>query len=53
MADPFAGAPIRLDGVADQIKNVIRELILEERLRPGDKLPSEDQLVERFSVSNC
>ena len=37
--------------VAEQVREVIREAIMSGRLKPGDKLPSEDSLAEQFHVS--
>ena len=50
MTEPFFDrlAPIRL---TEQIATRIEELILGDRLRPGDKLPSERELASSFGVS--
>jgi GntR family transcriptional repressor for pyruvate dehydrogenase complex len=43
-------APIERTSVADEIVKRLVRLILEGRLKPGDKLPSERELVQRLSV---
>ncbi|HTU03502.1 MAG TPA: FadR/GntR family transcriptional regulator [Candidatus Sulfotelmatobacter sp.] len=42
--------PIPRPSLTEEIVKRLVNLILEERLRPGDKLPSERELVGRFSV---
>ncbi len=43
--------PIRKTKVYEEVAEQIQRLILEGRLRPGDKLPPERELVEMFEVS--
>src|SRR5262249_11393136 len=43
--------PIRSSRLYEQIVEQIEKLILDGKLRPGDQLPSERELAERFSVS--
>ncbi len=43
--------PIRRARVYEQVAARIQHLILEGRLRPGDRLPTERELAERFRVS--
>jgi GntR family transcriptional regulator, transcriptional repressor for pyruvate dehydrogenase complex len=43
-------APIERTSVADEIVKRLVQHILEGRLKPGDKLPSERELMERLSV---
>lgn len=54
-APPKAGSePIRLVGPAPlfaQVRDAVRTDILSGALRPGDRLPSESALIERFGVS--
>ena len=54
-ASPTAGsAPTRLAGPAPlfaQVRDAVRTGILSGALRPGDRLPSESALIERFGVS--
>lgn len=54
-APPKAGSePIRLVGAAPlfaQVRDAVRTDILSGALRPGDRLPSESALIERFGVS--
>lgn len=42
---------VRHTNVAQQVIDQIRDAILKGRLRPGDKLPAEMELVQRFQVS--
>jgi GntR family transcriptional repressor for pyruvate dehydrogenase complex len=43
-------APILRPAIADEIVNRLIRLILDERLRPGDRLPSEHELMSQLSV---
>lgn len=43
--------PIRSGRLYEQIVDQIEALILDGKLKPGDKLPSETELAEQFSVS--
>jgi GntR family transcriptional repressor for pyruvate dehydrogenase complex len=43
-------APISRPAVADEIVNRLIRLILDERLRPGDRLPSEHDLMTQLAV---
>ena len=43
-------APISRPAIADEIVNRLSRLILDERLRPGDRLPSEHELMSRLGV---
>src|SRR5262249_8477529 len=45
-----AFAPITRTTVADEIVKRLVDLILEGRLKPGDKLPSERELMDRLAV---
>lgn len=42
----------RSASLVDQVTAVLRQAIVEGRLMPGDKLPSEDKLAAHFQVSN-
>ena len=42
---------VKRDKLPQQIIRNIRNMVLEGRLKPGDKLPSEQELIKRFSVS--
>jgi GntR family transcriptional repressor for pyruvate dehydrogenase complex len=42
---------VRQNKVSNQIVNQIRSSILQGKLKPGDKLPSERELMEQFQVS--
>jgi GntR family transcriptional repressor for pyruvate dehydrogenase complex len=46
---PFV--PIRSESVAEVVSSQIRDLISEDVLRPGDRLPSERELCDRMQVS--
>jgi DNA-binding FadR family transcriptional regulator len=41
-------APINRPAVADELVNRLIRLILDEQLRPGDRLPSEHNLMARL-----
>jgi len=43
--------PVRRTKVYEEVAERIRRLIVDGRLRPGDKLPPERELAERFAVS--
>ena len=43
-------APINRPGLADEIVNRLIRLILDERLKPGDRLPSEHELMAQLAV---
>src|SRR5215510_8112321 len=43
-------APISRPAIADEIVNRLIRLILDERLRPGDRLPSEHELMAQLAV---
>lgn len=38
-------------GIGEQVKNALRQSIVTGRMKPGDKLPSEDNMAEQFKVS--
>ena len=44
-------APVSAGRLSEEIFERIRRAIVEGRLRPGDRLPSERELTERFGVS--
>src|SRR5262245_35819330 len=48
--DAVTFAPITRTTVADEIVKRLVDLILEGRLKPGDKLPSERELMDRLAV---
>ena len=43
--------PVRRSRVYEEVAHRIQALILERKLKPGDRLPSERELVRRFHVS--
>lgn len=51
MFDSFDDFSIEPANYSEQIRKVITSAILDGKYKPGDKLPSEDQLVARFNVS--
>ena len=54
MSDPLNYfEPIELQDPADVIIQQIKELISSGKLKPGDRLPSEQKLEERFGVSRA
>ena len=50
MIDPLNLAPSRRGYLSDDIVQRLVSLILEQGLTPGDKLPSERELMSRLSV---
>lgn len=51
MSDPFKGLGGKSISVTEQIYTIIREGVTKGKLKPGDKLPSEEQMAARFDVS--
>jgi DNA-binding FadR family transcriptional regulator len=49
--DPLQGLTLQPVRLVDQVRGILRRAILEGRLRPGDKLPSESRLCTRLQVS--
>jgi len=45
--------PIKTSKIYEQIVDQIGQLVAEGQLKPGDRLPSERELVERFQVSRA
>lgn len=45
------GCSVKRDKLPQQIIRNIRNMVLEGRLKTGDKLPSEQELIKKFSVS--
>lgn len=45
--------PIKTQKIYEQIVDQIGQLVAEGQLKPGDRLPSERELVERFQVSRA
>lgn len=50
--DIFEGQEIN-PKVTDQVKEYIKLAILENRIKPGEKLPTEDNIAKRFSISRA
>jgi GntR family transcriptional repressor for pyruvate dehydrogenase complex len=42
---------IKRTSAADEVFRILHEWILSDRLKPGDKLPSQDELARQFNVS--
>ena len=51
MADTFTFAPISRETVSSQIRNQLLERISTGELAPGDRMPSERELSDRFEVA--
>jgi len=51
MNEPFQNVALRQERLSDQIKDILKQAILDGELKPGSKLPPEDQLAENFKVS--
>lgn len=49
--DPAFNFSLRRDRLYEQVADRLQELIVDESLRPGDRLPSERDLAERLAVS--
>ena len=45
--------PIKTRKIYEEIVDQIRDLVIQGKLKPGDKLPSERELVEQFQVSRA
>lgn len=50
MEDPFPSV-VRQPSLSDQVTEQMQELIAQGRLQPGERLPSERELADRFDVS--
>jgi len=44
---------VKADKISESISQQIREAIFEDSRRPGDKLPSERELIKTFGVSRA
>lgn len=42
---------IRRSRVSDEVVNQVKALIIEGKLKPGDRLPPERELIKQFGVS--
>lgn len=51
MPEIFQNIVLRQERLSDQLKNHLKQAILDGKLKPGDKLPPEGQIAERFKVS--
>jgi len=49
--DSFDKLNFRAINIPDQLRNVLRTSIMDGRFKPGDKLPSEEQMAKKFNVS--
>jgi DNA-binding FadR family transcriptional regulator len=49
--DAFDQFSFRAVNIPDQLRNILRTAIMEGRFKPGDKLPSEEQMTKQFNVS--
>lgn len=51
MGKPLDDVVIRKERVSDQIKAVLKQAILDGRLKPGDKFPPEAEIARKYDVS--
>ena len=51
MQEPFQNIELRQERLSDQVKNHLKQAILDGKFEPGDKLPPEDQIAALFKVS--
>jgi DNA-binding FadR family transcriptional regulator len=51
MQEPFQNVVLRQERLSDQVKNHLKQAILDGKFVPGDKLPPEDQIAAMFKVS--
>jgi DNA-binding FadR family transcriptional regulator len=51
MQDPLNNVELHHKRLSDQVKDVLKQAILDGRFKPGDKLPPEDQIAKKFQVS--
>jgi GntR family transcriptional repressor for pyruvate dehydrogenase complex len=51
MQEPFQNIELRQERLSDQVKNHLKQAILDGKFETGDKLPPEDQLAAMFKVS--
>ena len=51
MQEPFQNIVLRQERLSDQVKNHLKQAILDGKFEPGDRLPPEDQLAAMFKVS--
>ena len=51
MRNPFKDIELRQDRLSDQVKNHLKQAILDGKFGVGDKLPSEGQIAAMFKVS--
>lgn len=49
--DQFDTFNFRAINIPDQLRSLLRTAIMEGRFKPGDKLPSEEQMAKQFNVS--
>lgn len=51
MREPLENVELRHQRLSGQVKDVLKQAIFDGQFKPGDKLPPEDQLAEKFNVS--
>lgn len=51
MQEPLKNVELQHQRLSDQVKDIIKQAILDGQFKPGDKLPPEDQIAEKFKVS--
>jgi GntR family transcriptional repressor for pyruvate dehydrogenase complex len=47
----FDGLSIDRTRVSDQVKKVLKQAMMEKKLKPGDKIPTEEKMAKQFKVS--
>jgi len=51
MQDLLKNVDLQHKRLSDQIKDILKQAILDGQFKPGDKLPPEDRIAEKFNVS--
>lgn len=51
MDKPLQDAVIRKERISDQLKTILKQAILDGRLKPGDKFPPEAEIARQYGVS--
>jgi GntR family transcriptional regulator, transcriptional repressor for pyruvate dehydrogenase complex len=49
----FLGKPVRRERLSDQVKDSLKKAMMQGKLRPGDKLPPEEDIAKQFDVSKA
>ena len=51
MSNPLIVPDVGSSNIPDKVRDILKEAIYDRRLKPGDKLPSEEDLRKQFKVS--